>query len=180
MPDRKDSNPMTRSPSFPASGPGGGKHVTLAAISGAHGLKGEVRLKLFTDDAEGLRRYKSFDANGRTLTLMSVRAGGGGAIARFAEVSDRTGAEGLRGKTLAVSRDLLPPLGEGEYYHADLVGLPVVTPEGAEVGAVTAIENFGAGDVVEIKKSDGKSFMAPMHAVTVEPERLVIDPVFID
>lgn len=155
------------------------KRVTLAAITGAHGLKGEVRLKLFTEDAEALGRYQSFDAEGQTLTLNAVRQAGAGAIARFREVADRGAAEALRGKTLTVPREALPPLEEGEYYHADLIGLPVVTPAGEAVGAVTAVENFGAGDVLDIEKPDGKSFMAPMHAAKVEPERLVIDPDFI-
>ena len=156
------------------------KRVTLAAVSGAHGLGGEVRLKLFTDDAEGLRRYAGFDADGRTLTLKSVRSAPGGAIARFAEVPDRTAAEGLRGKVLTVPRDALPPLEDGEYYHADLIGLPVTTPDGAAVGTCSAVEDFGAGDVIDITRPDGKSFMAPMHAVTVTPTVLVIDPDFID
>lgn len=155
------------------------KRVTLAAVASAHGLKGEVRLKLFTDSADGLKHYASFDADGRTLTLATVRQAAAGAIARFKEVTDRTAAEALRGTALTVPREALPPLDDGEYYHADLIGLPVVTPEGDSAGKVTAVENFGAGDVLDIEKSDGKSFMAPMHAVTVEPERLVIDPIFI-
>jgi 16S rRNA processing protein RimM len=138
-----------------------------------------VRLKLFTDDADGLTRYAGFDADGRTLTLRSVRQAGAGAIARFKEVPDRSAAEALRGTALTVPREALPPLEDGEYYHADLTGLPVVTPAGDSVGTVLAIENFGAGDVLDVEKPDGKSFMAPMHAVTVEPDRLVIDPVFI-
>jgi 16S rRNA processing protein RimM len=153
--------------------------VTLAAVIGAHGLRGEVRLKLFTDAADELKRYAHFDADGRTLTLTSVRQVGGAAIARFKEVSDRTAAEALRGKTLTVPREALPPLEEGEYYHADLIGLPVVTPAGDSVGTVLAVENFGAGDVLDIKLPDGKSFMAPMHAVTVDPGRITIDPIFI-
>ena len=153
--------------------------VTLAAVTGAHGLKGEVRLKLFTDSAESLKHYASFDAEGRTLTLAAIRQAGAGAIARFREVADRTAAEALRGKALTVPREALPPLEEGEYYHADLIGLPVVTPGGDSAGTVTAVENFGAGDVLDIEKSDGKSFMAPVHAVAVEPDRLVIDPLFI-
>ena len=155
------------------------RRVTLAAVTGAHGLKGEVRLKLFTDSAESLKHYAGFDADGRTLTLASVRQAGAGAIARFKEVPDRTAAEALRGKALTVPREALPPLEEGEYYHADLIGLPVVTPDGDSAGTVTAVENFGAGDLLDIEKPDGKSFMAPMHAVAVEPDRLVIDPVFI-
>lgn len=153
--------------------------ITLAAVTGAHGLKGEVRLKLFTDSAEGLKAYARFDADGRALTLQSVRQAGAGAIARFKEVPDRSAAEALRGTTLTVQREALPPLDEGEYYHADLIGLPVVTSAGDSAGIVTAVENFGAGDVLDIEKPDGKSFMAPMHAVTVEADRLVIDPDFI-
>jgi 16S rRNA processing protein RimM len=153
--------------------------VTLAAVAGAHGLKGEVRLKLFTEDAEGLKRYKAFDADGRTLTLQSVRPSGPGAIARFREVPDRTAAEALRGVALTVARDELPPLEEGEYYHADLIGLAVVTPAGDSVGTVLAVENFGAGDVLDLERPDRKTFMAPMHAVTVKADRLVIDPDFI-
>lgn len=153
--------------------------VTLAAITGAHGLKGEVRLKLFTDSADSLKHYAGFDADGQALTLVSVRQAGAGAIARFKEVADRTAAEALRGIALTVPREALPPLEDGEYYHADLIGLPVVTATGDSVGTVVAVENFGAGDVLDIEKPDGKSFMAPMHAVTVEPERLMIDPVFI-
>jgi 16S rRNA processing protein RimM len=155
------------------------KKIVLAAVTGAHGLKGEVRLKLFTDDAEALKRYAGFDADGQTLTLSSVRKAGGGAIARFKEVPDRTAAEALRGKALTVPREALPPLDEGEYYHADLIGLPVVTPEGDSVGTVLTVENFGAGDVLDIEQPDGKSFMAPMHAVTVDPGRITIDPIFI-
>ena len=155
------------------------KRVTLAAVAGAHGLKGEVRLKLFTDSIDSLKHHASFDAEGRTLTLAAVRQAGAGAIARFKEIPDRTAAEALRGRALTVPRDALPPLEEGEYYHADLIGLPVVTPDGDSVGVVVAVENFGAGDVLDIKKTDGKSFMAPMHAVAVEPDRLVIDPVFV-
>jgi 16S rRNA processing protein RimM len=138
-----------------------------------------VRLKLFTDDAEGLKHYTGFDADGRTLTLVSVRQAGAGAIARFKEVADRTAAEALRGTALTVPRDALPPLEEDEYYHADLIGLAVATLTGDSVGTVVAVENFGAGDVLDVEKADGKSFMVPMHAVAVEPGRLVIDPVFI-
>jgi 16S rRNA processing protein RimM len=108
-----------------------------------------------------------------------VRASASSAIARFVEVPDRTAAEALRGKVLTVPREMLPPLGEGEYYHADLIGLPVVTADGVAVGSVLAVENFGAGDVLDIARPDGKSFMVPMHAVAVAPDQLTIDPDFI-
>jgi 16S rRNA processing protein RimM len=151
--------------------------VTLAAVVGAHGISGEVRLKLFTDDLES---YRDLDAGGQRLTLKSLRPGPNGAVARFAGVDDRNAAEALRGTALTVPRSALPPLPEGEYYHADLVGLPC-TAGGEEVGIAVAVENFGAGDIVEIERPDGSRFMVPVaQAVTVEAERLLIDPDFVD
>src|SRR5690606_32187329 len=93
--------------------------------------------------------------------------GKGGAIARFAEVPDRGAAEALRGTTLTVPRAALPALEEGEYYHADLIGLSAVSDSGRALGMVVAVENFGAGDVLEIEKPDGKRFMVPMHVHAV-------------
>lgn len=171
-PDRAHPRPLPQA--------GGEKRVTLAAVAGAHGLKGEVRLKLFTDDAEGLKRYPAFDANGRSLSLAAIRAAGGGAIARFREVTDRTAAEALRGTALTVPRAALPPLPEGEYYHVDLIDLPVVDETGAPVGQVIAVENFGAGDVLDIRKADGKTFMAPIHAAMIAADHVVIERAFIE
>lgn len=136
--------------------------VTLAVIIGAHGVAGEVRLKVFAED---LSVHRSF--NGGALTLKSVRHGNNGAIARFAEIPDRTTAEKLRGTELTVPRAALPPLGEGEYYHADLIGLAAVSEAGDAIGTVVAVENFGAGDVVEIERPDTKRFMVPMQPAAV-------------
>lgn len=146
--------------------------VTLAAIAGAHGVGGEVKLKLFTDD---LSAFRSF--NGGTLTIKSLR----GNIARFAEIADRTAAEKLRGTALTVPRSILPPLAEGEYYHHDLIGLPVVSTDGTALGSVVAVENFGAGDVIEIERHDRKRFMVPMRpeAVPEWGERVTIDAAFV-
>jgi len=153
--------------------------VALAAIAGAHGVGGEVRLKLFAESVDSLTPHKAFEVDGRRLTLKGLREGSQGPIARFAEVTDRNGAEALRGMLLTVPRSALPSLGEGEYYHADLIGLAAHTPEGEALGTVVAVENFGAGDIVEIERSGGARFMVPMHAVTIEAGRLVIDPVFL-
>ena len=147
--------------------------VTLAAITGAHGVTGELRLKLFGEGVEALERYRAF--NGGALTLTKLRDDGkGGAIARFAEVVDRTAAEALRGTALAVPRSALPPLEEGECYHADLIGLPAVSTDGEELGTCVAVENFGAGDILEIERPDGSRFMVPMLAVSEWSERLLI------
>ena len=135
--------------------------ITLAAITGAHGVAGEVRLKLLGDGLESLKSHKHY--NDGALTLQKIRSDNrGGAIARFAGIDNRTAAEKLRGTTLSVSRNDLPPLEDGEFYHSDLIGLAVVTDSGEPVGEVRAIENFGATDIVEIEKPDGKSFMIPL------------------
>ena len=106
-----------------------------------------------------------------------------GAIARFAGIDNRTAAEKLRGTTLSVSRNDLPPLEDGEFYHSDLIGLAVVTDSGEPVGEVRAIENSGATDIVEIEKPDGKSFMIPLTEQAVpewSAERLVMSADFLD
>jgi 16S rRNA processing protein RimM len=155
--------------------------VTLAAIAGAHGIGGEVRLKLFAQGVESLKRHKSFLAADRPLTLLSVKAGSIGAIARFAEINDRATAEALRGTLLSVPRSSLPPLAEGEYYHADLIGLPCLSPEGSALGTIVAVENFGAGDILEIEKPDGKRAMVPFRPgiADLESGRVIADPAFL-
>lgn len=155
--------------------------VTLAAIAGAHGVAGEVRLKLFGEGVESLRRFRAF--NDSSLTLTKLRDDGkGGAIARFAEVTDRNAAEALRGTTLTVPRSALPPLEDGEYYHADLIGLPAVSTTGEALGTCVAVDNFGAGDVIEIERPNGKRFMVPMkvEAVPEWGERLLIDAAWVE
>ncbi|RSY89593.1 16S rRNA processing protein RimM [Sphingomonas koreensis] len=141
--------------------------VTLAVIIGAHGVTGEVRLKVFAQD---LSVHRSF--NGGALTLKSVRHGNNGAIARFAEIADRTAAEKMRGTELVVPRSALPPLEDGEYYHADLLGLAAVSESGEAIGTVVSVENFGAGDVIEIERTPvegqgARRFMVPMRPVAV-------------
>ncbi|MCC5611676.1 ribosome maturation factor RimM [Nostoc sp. CHAB 5834] len=158
--------------------------VTLAAVSGAHGVTGEVRLKLFTESVDSLKQHKSF--NDGTLTVKSLRPTKGGAIARFAEVNDRNAAEKLRSTVLTVPREALPELGEGEYYYSDLLGLPCVSTDGTDLGKCVAVENFGASDVLEIEMlsqdgKPGKKFMVPMTAEAVPEwgERIVIDSAFV-
>lgn len=158
------------------------KPVTLAAITGAHGVTGDVRLKLFGEGVAALKRYRAFCDS--KLTVVNLRDDGkGGAIVRFAEITDRTAAEQLRGTALTVPRSTLPPLGEGEYYHADLLGLPAVSTTGEALGECIAIDNFGAGDVLEIRKPDGKRFMVPMKVDAVpewDDARIVIEALYVE
>jgi 16S rRNA processing protein RimM len=137
------------------------KLVVLAAVIGAHGIAGEVRLKLFTDD---LARYPSRIAGDRTLTLKSVRPGPNGAVARFTEVTDRNAAEALRGVQLAVPRSALPDIGDDEYYHADLIGEACFATTGEAIGRVVDIVDYGAGDLIEIERPDGRRFLVPVKA----------------
>jgi 16S rRNA processing protein RimM len=157
------------------------QQVTLAAVAGAHGVGGEVRLKLFAEGLDSLKQHKSLQAGERRLTLMAVRPGSAGAIARFAEIADRTAAEALRGTLLTVPREALPPLEEGEYYHADLIGLPCVDTAGAPLGTVVAVENFGAGDLLEIERPDAKKALIPFRPgiADLADGRIVADPAFL-
>ena len=158
------------------------KPVTLAAITGAHGITGDVRLKLLGEGVEALSRHTSF--NDGTLTLVRIRSDNkGGAVARFEGVSDRNAAEALRGTALTVAPEALPPLEEGEFYHSDLLGLRAVSDAGDELGTVCAVENFGATDIVEIERPDGKRFMVPLTTEAVpewDAQRLVITAAFAD
>ena len=140
---------------------------------------GEVRLKLFAEDVDSVKAHKNF--NDGALTLKSLRPGTNGAIARFAQITDRNAAEAARGTELTVSREALPPLAEGEYYHTDLLGLRCVSTTGEDLGICVAIENFGAGDVIEIERADKKRFMVPMkvEAVPEWGDVIVIDAGFV-
>ncbi|WP_294266282.1 ribosome maturation factor RimM [uncultured Sphingomonas sp.] len=148
--------------------------VTLAAITGAHGIRGEVKLKIFADD---LASYRLF--NGGTLKLVSLRQD----IARFEGVADRTAAEAMRGTALTVPRSSLPPLDEGEYYHADLIGLAARSETGEPLGTVVAVENYGASDLVEIERAGGRRFLVPLTAQAVphwDEAELVVNNAFIE
>ncbi len=169
--------------------------IELAAIMGAHGIHGEVRLKLFGDGVEALSQHKRFIAarkgvaETRELTLSTIRSDNkGGAVARFKGVDGRNQAEKLRGTVLSVTRDDLPALEQGEYYHADLIDLVVVTDAGDSVGTIIDVSNYGATDILEIRKEPPpakgmKTFMVPMTAEAViewDDEKLVIAADFVD
>ena len=157
------------------------KQVALAAVAGAHGVGGEVRLKLFAESIDSLKRHREVTVGGTPLTLASIKPGSAGAIARFAEVNDRNAAEALRGSLVTVPRSALPPLDEGEYYHSDLIGLACEGPDGEPLGHVAAVENFGAGDILEIERPDGRRAMVPFRdgIASLVDDRIVADPAFL-
>jgi len=155
--------------------------ITLAAIIGAHGIGGEVRLKLFAEGVESLSRHTTVQVGERQMTLKSVKSGGNAPIARFAEINDRNSAEALRSKLITVPRSALPPLEDGEYYHADLLGLTCQSADGEPLGTVVAVENFGAGDILEIEKPDGKRAMVPFRegVADLADSKILVDPLFL-
>lgn len=154
--------------------------IALAAVIGAHGITGEVRLKLFAESLGSLARHRTVRAGERSLTLQWVKPGKA-AIARFAEIKDRSQAEALRGTVLTIPRSALPPLEAGEYYHVDLIGLPCEDGQGQQMGKVVAVDNFGAGDILEIERPDGKRAMVPFRAgiADLADGKIVVDPLFL-
>ena len=160
---------------------GGERRIALAAVAGAHGVKGEVRLKLFSDSADSLAAHKKIYVGGVERRLLFVREGGKVVVARFEGVADRSAAEALRGSLVEIDRSALPPLDEGEYYHADVIGLPAVDRDGKAVGTVVSVENYGAGDLLEIEAENGKRSLIPFreNIADLHGDRVVLDPEFL-
>jgi len=132
---------------------GASTRVLLGHIAGAHGIRGEVLIKTYTAEPEAIGQYGplSDETGAHQHRVTVVRVTSKGVIARIAGVSDRNGAERLKGSALYAARELFAPSAEGEYYYADLIGLTVIDPEGRAIGTVVAVQNFGAGDLLEIK-----------------------------
>lgn len=133
------------------------QRVLLGRIAAAHGIRGEVLVRTFTEDPADIASYGELtDADGgRPLHLEVAKVTPKGVIARVSGVRDRNGAEALKGAELWVMRERMPPLDEGSYYYVDLIGLEAVDPSGAPFGRIIAVKNFGAGELLEIEVFDG-------------------------
>ena len=142
-----------------------GARVLLGAVTGVHGIKGDVKVKTFTQSVENLGAYGAlFTQDGRRLELASLRPiKNADAIAHFTGLNDRNAADSLKGQGLYVPRAALPAPKPGEFYLADLIGLAAQEENGAVLGAVKAVHNFGAGDILEIALSDGGSEFVPFN-----------------
>lgn len=142
--------------------------VQMAVIGAAHGIRGELRVKTFTGEPLALGDYGPlFAGDGRALEIEDIRPAGEMVVVRFKGVSDRTSAERLTGTELFVDRSVLPPEDEDEFYHADLVGLAVRDETGAAAGKVTAVQNFGGGDILEITFQGRKGLLIPFSQAAV-------------
>jgi 16S rRNA processing protein RimM len=142
------------------------QYIEIGKITGAHGIRGEVKLRAFTENPEDIAAYGPLtDASGSRVFSLRItgKAPKGQLIAAIEGISDRTAAEALAGISLYVESSRLPPPLKDEYCHAHLIGLRAVTPEGEVVGEVAAAYNFGAGDILEIKYPDGKTEMFPFQ-----------------
>lgn len=137
--------------------------ILLGVIGAPHGIRGEVRIKAFTGDPLAIAGYGPLtDAKGRSFAISDVRPAKEVVIARIKGVATREAAEALNGVELFVSRDKLPEAeDEDEFLHADLIGCSVIGPDGAVLGTVTTVENYGAGDLLDIKMPDGRSVLMP-------------------
>jgi 16S rRNA processing protein RimM len=143
------------------------RRILVAAVTGAHGVSGRVKLKCFTETPEAVGDYGDLadEAGERRFAVRVTGAAKGGVIAELSDVRDRNAAEALKGARLYADRDRLPELDDEEdYYHADLIGLAAVTAEGRTVGRVRAIHDFGAGDVLDIRSARGNGVMLPFTA----------------
>ena len=161
-----------------------GDLIVLGRIVAAHGIRGEVGLKSFAAAPEDIAAYGPLEVvgSGRRIVIESLRPAKSGFIARLEGVRDRNAAEALKGAELAVARERLPQAGKEEYYHADLVGLEVRLRTGESIGAVRAVENYGAGDLLAVRlEASGREVLLPFDrasvpVVDVAGGFLVVDP----
>jgi 16S rRNA processing protein RimM len=161
-----------------------GDRVCVARIGAAHGTRGEVRLWSFTADPLAIAGYGPLESEDRaqSFEITALRPAKDHLVAHLRGVDDRNTAERLTNLELYVARERLPAPAADEFYHADLIGLAVVDVNGRPVGEVTAVQNFGAGDLLEIRPAgEAQTVMLPFNATTVPQVdvaggRIVIDP----
>jgi 16S rRNA processing protein RimM len=156
--------------------------VCVAAVAAAHGLRGAFKLRCFTERPEDVAAYGPvFDRDGnRLFELEVIGPAPGGVLARADRINDRNAAEALRGTELFVPRSALPDLPPDEFYYSDLEGMEAFHPDGSRFGVVQGVDNFGAGDVVEILVEDGRRLSLPFTRETVpsidlEGRRLLVE-----
>ncbi len=157
--------------------------VCIGAITGVRGLRGEVRIKSFTADPDGVAAYDQVtdEAGEHAYRIRVTGHVNGMVIARLDVFDDRDAAESLKGTKLYVPRSILPEPEDGAFYHADLVGLKAETADGEPLGTVKAVYNFGAGDVIEISGGGKDELMVPFTSAAVpdvdlESGRIVVQP----
>jgi 16S rRNA processing protein RimM len=159
--------------------------VCMGVVGAPHGVRGAVRIKSFTDAREAIASYGALEDESAqrqfTLRVVGTAKGDGMVIATLSGVADRDRAEALRGLRLYAPRTALPATPEGEFYHADLVGLAAALGDGTPLGQVIAVHDFGAGDMLEIEREVGSPVLVPftravVPVVDLAGGRVVVDP----
>jgi 16S rRNA processing protein RimM len=171
------------------SSKGSTQRILLGQISSVHGIKGHVLVRTFSAEPEGVAAYGPLEnkTGDKTFALKIVRVTDKGVVASIAGIIDRTAAEALRGTDLYIARSKLPDPADGEYYHSDLIGLDAADETGALIGKVIAVQNYGAGDLLEIKRpGDAQTELIPLtneFVPSIDLERriaVIIPPRLID
>ena len=162
---------------------GDGGYVVLGVITGAHGIRGEVKLKSFTEDPEAIATYGPLQTSlGTVVEITALKPVKNGFVARLKGITDRNQAEALKGAELRLARAKLPLAEDGEFYHADLIGLTAETADGNDYGEIIAIHDFGAGDLLEVRLAEtGKTELIPftqtcVPVVDIETRKVVVVP----
>ena len=139
------------------------RKICLGKVTGPQGLDGSVRIKSYTAHPEDIASYGPVtDKEGRSqFDIQILRSTNKGLVAKLGGIEDRAAAEAIKGLELYVTRDVLPEPEEGEFYFSDLIGLDVVSIEGNLIGKVKSMDNFGAGNLIEIEFGEMNSFILP-------------------
>lgn len=150
----------------------GETRLAVGHIAGAHGLKGEIRLISYTQEPEAIAHYVPLqdEAGARRFKILSLRPGKDALIVRLEGIADRDAAEALKGTRLYIDRAQLAPPREDEWYHADLIGLVAVSAQGAALGQVVAVQNYGAGDLLELRPATGGDTVLVPFTEAIVPE----------
>ena len=156
--------------------------ICVARIGAPHGVRGAVKLWTFTEDPLAVQSYGPLTTKdgARQFEIASMRAAKDHLVATFKGVASRNDAEKLNGIELYIAREKLPATDDGEYYHADLIGLAAVNADGESLGKVIAIHNFGAGDIIEIAPPQGTTLLLPFTNAVVPTVDLVCGRVVIE
>jgi 16S rRNA processing protein RimM len=156
--------------------------ICVARIGAAHGVRGAVKLWTFTEDPFAVKRYGPLSTKDgtRQFEVTHAREAKGHLVATLKGIATRNEAERLNGVELYIPRDRLPDTGDGEYYHADLVGLAALTQANEPIGRVVAIHNFGAGDIIEIAPPQGPTMLLPFTNAVVPTVDIAAGHVVID
>ncbi|NCO02990.1 MAG: 16S rRNA processing protein RimM [Alphaproteobacteria bacterium] len=154
------------------------KRICVAKITTAHGIKGLVKLHVYAEDLNLIKGALFTSETGdETLKITPKNATARHWLAAVDGITERNGAEALRGTSLYIEQTALPEIGDNEFYYADLIGLPAIDEDGMTIGEIIAVENFGASDLLDIKPKGQPSFYLPVceeTLMTINKDNVII------